>query len=47
MLERDSHEERNVYVQEHTWSEAFERLAVAVAQLTLDGRLLSANTQMC
>ncbi len=47
MLERDPHEERNVYVQEHTWSEAFERLAIAVAQLTLDGRLLSANTQMC
>ena len=47
MLDRDSHEERNVYVQEHTWGEAFERLAIGVAQLTLDGRLLSANTQMC
>ena len=47
MLERDPHKVRNVYIQEHTWSEAFERLAVAVAQLTLDGELLSANTQMC
>lgn len=47
MLDRDSHEEENVYVQEHTWSAAFERLAVGVAQLTLDVRLLSANTQMC
>jgi PAS domain S-box-containing protein len=47
MLERDSHEERSVNVQEHIWSAAFERLAVGVAQLTLDGRLLSANTQMC
>jgi PAS domain S-box-containing protein len=47
MLKRDSHEERNVYVQEHAWSEAFEHLAVSVAQLTPDGRLLSANEQMC
>src|SRR5271156_4383743 len=47
MLERDSNEERNVYVQEHTWGEAFECLAIGVAQLTLDGRLLSANRQMC
>ncbi len=46
MLERDSHEERNIYAQEHTWGEAFERLAVGVAQLTLDGKLLSVNTQM-
>jgi PAS domain S-box-containing protein len=47
MLERDTNEERNVYLQEHTWSEAFERLAIGVVQLTLDGRLLSANAQMC
>jgi PAS domain S-box-containing protein len=47
MLERNSNEERNVYVQEHLWSAAFERLAIGVAQLTLDGRLMSANTQMC
>ncbi len=47
MLERDSNEERDVYVQEHTWSEAFERLAIGIAQLALDGTVLSANTQMC
>jgi PAS domain S-box-containing protein len=47
MLERNSHEERNTYVQEHTWSEVFEHLAVAVAQLTPDGRLFSANELMC
>src|ERR1700759_3589945 len=46
MLKRDSHQERNVYVQQHTWSDAFACLAVAVAQLTLDARLLSANTLM-
>ena len=47
MLKRSSHEQRDTYVQEHTWSEAFEHLAASVAQLTLDGRLLSANEQMC
>jgi PAS domain S-box-containing protein len=47
MLKRDSNEEQEVYVQEQTWGEAFERLAIGVAQLTLDGRLLSANSQMC
>jgi PAS domain S-box-containing protein len=46
MLKRDSYEERNIYVQEHTWSEAFEHLAVSVAQLNPDGRLLSANQHM-
>jgi PAS domain S-box-containing protein len=46
MLDRDSHQERKVYVQEHAWGEAFESLAVGVAQLTLDCRLLSVNTQM-
>ena len=47
MLERNSHEVRDIHVKEHTWAEAFEHLAVSVAQLTLDGRLLSANEQMC
>ena len=47
MLKRNSHEQRDVYVEERTWSKAFEHLAVSVAQLTLDGRLLSANKQMC
>ena len=47
MLKRNSHEERDVYVEERAWSKAFEHLAVSVAQLTLDGRLLSANNQMC
>jgi PAS domain S-box-containing protein len=47
MLKRDSYEEQNIYVREHTWSEAFEHLAVSVAQLNLDGSLLSANKQMC
>src|SRR5277367_2990108 len=47
MLEHDSHEERNVYVQEQAWSEAFEHLAIGVAQLALDGRLLTVNERMC
>ena len=47
MLERNSHEVRDFHVKEHTRAEAFEHLAVSVAQLTLDGRLLSANEQMC
>ncbi len=47
MLKRNSHEQRDVYVEEQAWSKAFEHLAVSVAQLTLDGRLLSANKQMC
>jgi PAS domain S-box-containing protein len=47
MLKRDSYEEQNIYVQEHTWSEAFEHLAVSVAQLNLDGSLLGANERMC
>jgi PAS domain S-box-containing protein len=47
MHKPDSYEERNIYDQEHTWSEAFEHLGVSVAQLKLDGRLLSANEQMC
>jgi PAS domain S-box-containing protein len=47
MLKRTSHEQQDVYVHERTWSEAFENLAVGVAQLTLAGRLLSANKQMC
>src|ERR1700723_1786733 len=47
MLKRNSHEHRDVYVEELAWSTAFEHLAISVAQLTLDGRLLSANKQMC
>ncbi len=47
MLERNSHEVRDIHVKERTWAEAFEHLAVSVAQLTLDGRLLSPNEQMC
>ena len=47
MLKRNSHEERDVYVEELAWSKAFEHLGVNVAQLTLGGRLLSANKRMC
>ncbi len=47
MLEREVHEERRVYTQELTRSEAFEFLPVGVAQLTLDGKLISINKQMC
>ena len=47
MLTHNSRATRNAYAQEHTWSEAFEHLLISVAQLTLDGRLLSANKQMC
>jgi PAS domain S-box-containing protein len=47
VLKRSSHQQQNIDVQERTWAEAFEHLAVSVAQLTLDGRLLSANEQMC
>ncbi len=47
MLMRDAYEEQNISGQEHTWSEAFEHLGVSVVQLDLDGRLLSANEQMC
>jgi PAS domain S-box-containing protein len=47
MLKRDAYEEQNAYIQEQTWSEAFENLAVSVAQLTPDGRLLTANSSLC
>jgi PAS domain S-box-containing protein len=47
MLRRNSHKEQDAYVQEHTWSEVFEHLAVSVGQLTLDRRLLTANTHLC
>lgn len=47
MLKRNSHQQRDVYVEERAWSKAFEHLAVSVAQLTLDRRLLSANKQLC
>jgi PAS domain S-box-containing protein len=35
------------YSQEHIWGEAFAHLDVAIAQLTLEGTLLSANDQLC
>jgi PAS domain S-box-containing protein len=47
MLNRNSHEQRDVYVEERAWSNAFEHLPVSIAQLTLDGRLLSANKHLC
>jgi PAS domain S-box-containing protein len=47
MLKRNSQQQRDVYVEEQAWSEAFEHLAVSVAQLTLDLKLLSANKQLC
>ena len=47
MLKRNSHEERDLYVEELAWSKAFEHLGINVAQLTLGGRLLSANKRMC
>jgi PAS domain S-box-containing protein len=47
MLKGNSHEKQNAYVQEHTWSAVFEHLAVSVAQLTLDCRLLTANSHLC
>ncbi len=47
MLKRNSYQEQDTHVQEQTWSDAFEHLAVSIAQLTLEGRLLSVNKQMC
>jgi PAS domain S-box-containing protein len=47
MLERQVHEEQSTYSQEFTRGDAFESLPVGVAQLALDGRLLSANEAMC
>jgi PAS domain S-box-containing protein len=47
MLKRDSYQEHDIHVQELTWKDAFEHLAIGVAQLDLDGRLLSVNRQMC
>jgi PAS domain S-box-containing protein len=47
MLKRNSHKEQDAYVQEHTWSAVFEHLAVGVAQLTLDCRLLTVNSHLC
>jgi PAS domain S-box-containing protein len=47
MLKNGIPVERNAKPQEHAWGEAFEHLAVGVAQFTLDGRLLTANRQLC
>jgi PAS domain S-box-containing protein len=46
MLEREVQEEQSAYRQELARTEAYEGLAVGVAQLTLDGKLISANAQM-
>jgi PAS domain S-box-containing protein len=46
MLKRN-HKEQDAYVQEHSWGRVFEHLAVSVAQLTLDCRLLTANSHLC
>ena len=35
------------YSQEHVWSEAFAQLDIAVAQLSLDGTMLTVNEQLC
>ncbi len=35
------------YPEERIWSEAFDHLGVAVAQLALDGALLTANARLC
>ncbi len=47
MLNHNSQAQRDFYAEERTWSKAFEHLAASVAQLTVDGELLSANKQMC
>jgi hypothetical protein len=39
-------EPKNAQAQEQAWSEAFEHLALSVAHITLDGRLLSTTEQM-
>ena len=47
MLKNGGHVERNVKAQEQTLGEAFEHLAVGVAQFSLDGKLLTANARLC
>lgn len=47
MLERDAYNQRDPYVQDRAWKAALEHLAIGIAQLTLDGRLLGINKQMC
>lgn len=47
MLKNGRQVERNVKAQEHTWEDAFEHLAVGIAQFTLDGKLLTANACLC
>jgi PAS domain S-box-containing protein len=47
MLKENSREKQDAYVQEQTWSAVFEHLAVGVAQLTFDCRLLTANSCLC
>lgn len=47
MLKHNFRAQRDAYVEERTWSTAFEHLAVSVAQLTVDRELLSVNKRMC
>ena len=47
MLKNDKHAKGTVKALNHAWGEAFEHLAVGVAQFTLEGRLLIANEQLC
>ena len=47
MLKNGKHAEPNAKAQEQTLGEAFEHLAVGVAQFTLGGKLLTANGQLC
>ena len=47
MLKNGRQVERNVKAREHTWDDAFEHLAVGVAQFTLDGKLLTVNAGLC
>jgi PAS domain S-box-containing protein len=46
-VKRDPREDRYAYDQEQAWGEAFEHLAVAVAQLSLAGKLQTANERFC
>jgi PAS domain S-box-containing protein len=47
MHKRNLQEQRDAYIEQRGWSKAFDHLAVSVAQLALDGKILSSNKQMC
>lgn len=47
MLKNGNRAEPNAMAQEQTLSDAFEHLAVGVAQFSLDGKLLTANAHLC